>query len=108
MPYQGFWGLCALALILLGHGVYCWVTATKGKKLQGFAKLPKAVLGTLILLCGAGLVGGVVMMLCRAEEAAVHVMGLLVLLSAFGINDRLRRYLPAMIKKEGQEENNHE
>ncbi len=100
MPYQGFWGLCALALILLGHGVYCWVTVTKGKKLQPLPKLPKAILGVLILLCLAGLVGGVVMMFCRVEEAAIHVMGLVVLLSALGLNDRLRHYLPEMIKKE--------
>ena len=108
MPYQGFWGLCALALILLGHSVYCFITTTRDKQLQPLPKRSKTVLGALILLCGAGLVGGVVMMLCCAEEAAVHVMGLLVLLSAFGLNDRLRRYLPAMIKKEEQEENNHE
>ena len=103
MPYQGFWGLCALALILLGHGVYCWVTATKGKELQPLSKLPKAVLGGLMLLCIGGLIGGVVMMLCRMEEAAIHVMGLVVLLSALGLNDRLRRYLPHMIKEENEE-----
>lgn len=107
MPYQGFWGLCALALILLGHGVYCWVTATKGKQLQPLAKGSKAVLGVLMLLCGGGLVGGVVMMLCRVEEAAIHVMGLIVLLSALGLNDRLRRYLPEMMKEE-KEGYNHE
>ena len=100
MPYQGFWGLCALALILLGHSVYCWVTATKGKALQPLPKLPKVVLGGLLLLCGGGLAGGVVMMLWRAEEAAIHAMGLLMLLSALGLNDRVRKYLPNMIKKE--------
>ena len=105
MPYQGFWGLCALALILLGHGVYSWVTATKGKNLQPLSKLPKVVLGALMLLCGGGLVGGVVMMLCRADEAAIHFMGLVVLLSALGLNDRLRKYLPDMIKKENEETN---
>lgn len=104
MPYQGFWGLCALALILLGHGVYCVVTTTRDKKLQSLPKGPKLVLGVLTLLCIGGLVGGVVMMLCRAEEAAVHVMGLVVLLSAFALNDRVRRYLPRMIPKEEQEE----
>ena len=103
MPYQGFWGLCALALILLGHGVYCWVKATKGKQLQSLSKLPKAVLGVLLLLFGGGLVAGVVMMLCRVEEAAIHVMGLVVLLSALGLNDRLRHYLPQMIKEENEE-----
>ena len=107
MPYQGFWGLCALALILRGHSVYCTVTATKGKKLQPLSGTPKLVLGALMLLCFAGLVGGVVMMLCRMEAAAVHVMGLVVLLSALGLNDRLRRYLPHMIKEE-HEETNHE
>lgn len=104
MPYQGFWGLCALALILLGHGVYCVVTATKGKKLQPLSTSAKAIVGVLMLLCIGGLVGGVVMMLCRMEEAAVHVMGLVVLLSAFALNDRVRRYLPRMIPKEEQEE----
>ena len=108
MPYQGFWGLCALALILLGHGAYCAVTATKGKKLQPLPGVAKAVLGVLTLLCAGGLVGGVVMMLCRMEEAAVHVMGLVVLLSAFGLNDRVRHYLPRMIPKEEQEETEDE
>ena len=108
MPYQGFWGLCALALILLGHGVYCFVTTTRDKTLQRLPKGPKAVLGALMLLCLAGLMGGVVMMLCRMEEAAVHVMGLVVLLSAFALNDRLRRYLPRMIQKEEQEETKDE
>ena len=108
MPYQGFWGLCALALILLGHGVYCFVTATKGKELQPLPKLPKVVLGGLMLLCGGGLIGGVVMMLCRMEEAAIHFMGLVVMLSALGLNDRVRHYLPRMIKKEEQEETKDE
>ena len=103
MPYQGFWGLCALALVLLGHGAYCFVTATKGKKLQPLPKSAKAILGVLMLLCAGGLVGGVVMMLCRAEEAAIHVMGLVVLLAALGLNDRVRHYLPRMIKKEIEE-----
>ena len=103
MPYQGFWGLCALALVLLGHGVYCFVTATKGKKLQPLSTSAKAIVGVLMLLCIGGLVGGVVMMLCRAEEAAIHFMGLVVLLAALGLNDRVRRYLPDMIKKENEE-----
>ncbi|MBE6918861.1 MAG: hypothetical protein E7469_04135 [Ruminococcaceae bacterium] len=103
MPYQGFWGLCALALVLLGHSVYCWVTATKGKELQPLPKLPKVVLGGLMLLCIGGLIGGVVMMLCRMEEAAIHFMGLVVMLSALGLNDRLRHYLPRMIKEENEE-----
>ena len=103
MPYQGFWGLCALALVLLGHGVYCFVTATKGKKLQPLSTSAKAIVGVLMLLCAGGLVGGVVMMLCRAEEAAIHVMGLVVLLAALGLNDRVRHYLPRMIKKEIEE-----
>ena len=103
MPYQGFWGMCALALVLLGHGAYCFVTATKGKKLQPLPKSAKAILGVLMLLCAGGLVGGVVMMLCRAEEAAIHVMGLVVLLAALGLNDRVRHYLPRMIKKEIEE-----
>ena len=105
MPYQGFWCLCALALVLLGHGVYCYVTATKGKDLQPLAKLPKAVLAVLMLLCGGSLVGGVVMMLCGAEDAAIHFMGLVVMLSALALNDRLRHYLPRMIKKENEETN---
>ena len=103
MPYQGFWGLCALALVLLGHGVYCYVTATKGKKLQPLPKAAKAIVGVLMLLCIGGLVGGVVMMLCRAEEAAIYFMGLVVLLAALGLNDRVRRYLPDMIKEENEE-----
>lgn len=107
MSYQGFWGLCALTLILLGHSVYCWVTATGEKTLQPLARRPKAVLGGLIVLCGAAFAAGVVMILCRAEEAAVHVMGLAVLLSAFALNDRLRRYLPEYTENE-EEETKHE
>ena len=36
--YTGFWGLCALSLILLGHAVYCVVTTTKEKDLQPLSK----------------------------------------------------------------------
>ena len=103
MPYQGFWGLCALALILLGHGVYCFVTATKGKKLQPLPPIKKVQLGGLLGVCALALGTGVVMMLCRAEDALVHAMGLAVLLSAFALNDKVRRYLPDMIEKENEE-----
>ena len=58
--YTGFWGLCALSLILLGHGVYCMVTATKGKELQPLAVGRKAVLACLMGLCGLALCAGVV------------------------------------------------
>ena len=71
MPYQGFWGLCALALVLLGHGVYCFVTATKGKKLQPLSTSAKAIVGVLMLLCIGGLVGGVVMMLCSLRRRKI-------------------------------------
>ncbi len=108
MPYSGFWGLCALTLVLLGHSVYIWQTAAKGKKLQPLPKRNKLVLGLLWGLCAAAFAGGIVMMLCRMEEAAIHVMGLVVLLSAFAFNDRLRRYLPELIKKEEQEETKDE
>ena len=104
MPYQGFWGLCALALILLGHSVYCWITTTRGKALQPLSQIRKVQLGGLLGVCGLALVSGVVMMLCRAEEEFLHAMGLAVLLSAFGLNDKVRRYLPDMIKEEKEEE----
>ena len=103
MPYQGFWGLCVLALVLLGHGVYCFVTAAKGKDLKPLAVRSKVVLAVLMLLCIGGLAGGVVMMLCRAEEAAIYFMGLVVLLTALGLNGRVRRYLTDMIKEENEE-----
>jgi len=106
MPYQGFWGLCALTLILLGHSVYCMVTTTKGKKLQPLGKKSKAVLGVLLLLCGAALGAGVVLMLCAADEAVVHVMGLALLLAAFALNSQVRRCLPELIKNEEEETNN--
>ena len=108
MPYSGFWGLCALTLVLLGHSVYIWISATKGKELQPLPKQRKLMLGLLWGLCAAAFGGGIVMMLCRMEEAAIHVMGLVVLLSAFAFNDRLRRYLPELIKKEEQEETKDE
>lgn len=100
MPYQGFWGLSALSLILLGHSVYLWVTTTKGKTLQPLGKKPKLVLGALLVLCSAAFIGGIVLQLCAVEEAAVHVAGLALLLIAFALNDRIRRYLPEMIKNE--------
>ena len=106
--YTGFWGLCALSLILLGHAVYCTVTATKGKELQSLATGRKAMLASLMGLCGLALCGGVVLQLLHADAAVVHVMGLAVLLSAFALNGRVRRYLPEMMKKEEQEETNHE
>ena len=108
MPYQGFWGLCALALVLLGHAVYCVVTTTGGKELQSLTKSKKVQLGVLLGVCGLTLGAGVVMQLMAADEAMVHVMGLAVLLAAFGLNDRVRKFLPDMIKKEEQEETNNE
>ena len=106
--YTGFWGLCALSLILLGHGVYCMVTATKGKELQPLAAGRKAVLACLMGLCALALCAGVVLQLLHADAAVVHVMGLAVLLSAFALNGQMRKYLPEMMKKEEQEETNHE
>ena len=107
MPYQGFWGLCALTLILLGHSVYCVVTTTKGKKLQPLGKKSKAVVSVWLLLCGAALGAGVILQLCAADEAVVHVMGLALLLSAFVLNSQVRRRLPELIKN-NEEETNHE
>lgn len=106
--YTGFWGLCALSLILLGHAVYCVVTATKGKELQPLAKGRKAMLACWMGLCGLALGAGVVMQLLLADAAMVHVMGLVVLLSAFALNGQVRKCLPDMIKKEEQEETSDE
>ena len=106
--YTGFWGLCALSLILLGHAVYCVVTTTKGKNLQSMDKGRKAVLACWMGLCGLALCGGVVLQLLQADAAVVHVMGLAVLLTAFALNGRVRKYLHEMMKKEEQEETNHE
>ena len=100
MMNQGFWGLAALTLVLLAHSVYLWYTTTKGKKLQPLAKGKKLVVGMLLCLCGGALVAGIVLMLLAVEEAAVHVAGLVMLLAGFGLNDRVRRYLPDMIRKE--------
>ena len=100
MPYQGFWGLAALSLVLLGHAVYCMVTATKGKKLRPLPKRQRLLLSFSMVVCGAALGGGVVMMLCRADEAVIYVMGLVLLLSSFWLNSRVRRCLPEMIEEE--------
>ena len=100
MPYQGFWGLAALSLVLLGHAVYCWVTATKGKELQPPDKKAKVLLGVLLGLCGAALGAGVVLQLLGMDEVIVHVMGLVLLLSAFALNGQVRRVIPTMIKNE--------
>ena len=108
MSYQGFWGLCALALVLLGHAVYCVVTTTKARELQNLAKSKKMQLGVLLGVWGLALGVGAVMQLMAADEAMVHVMGLAVLLLAFALNDRVRKFLPEMMKKEEQEETNHE
>ena len=82
MTYQGFWGLSALTLVLLAHCVYLWFTATKEKELAPLPRTVKICLGVLLLLCAAAFVTGIVLMLCRVDEAAVHVAGLATLLLA--------------------------
>ena len=100
MMNKGFWGLAALTLVLLAHSVYLWQTTTRGRTLQPLSKGRKLVAGGLLLLCGAALAAGIVLMLLAVDEAAVHVAGLVMLLAGLGLNDRVRRYLPDMIEKE--------
>ena len=106
--YTGFWGLAALSLILLGHGVFCWIKETKGKELipiPGKIKLFFAVLGIIV---AAAFAAGVVCIVCKTDSTVPYVLGLLMLLVSFSCNGQLRRFIPYFIKKEEQEETNHE
>ena len=87
----GFWGLCALAAILWGHGVYKWKETAKQSEAAEIKKAHKVLLAVIAVLTAAALVAGIVLMQCDVEEAAAHVMGLATLCLAFGANSVLRR-----------------
>ena len=89
--YNGFWGFCALAAILWGHGVFLWSRARKQAHDTDVKTGKKILLVLIAVLSAAALVAGIVMMLLAAEGAAVHVMGLAVLCLAFWANHVLRR-----------------
>lgn len=103
MTYQGFWGLLALTLVLLAHCAYLWFTETRGKELASPPKKVKVCLGAMLLLCVAVFVAGVVLILCQADEAVVHVAGLGMLLLGFCFNSQMRRFISYFIKEEQEE-----
>ena len=108
MGYQGFWGMTVLTLILLGHGVYVWRKESKDRELVEVPSRVKVFFGVLGGLCAAGFVCGVVMVLCRVAGEVVHVAGLAMLGMAFVLNNQVRKFAPLLVKKEEQEEENHE
>jgi len=106
--YTGFWGLTALSLILVGHGIYTWVKETKGKKCRAVPGKVKVFLGVIGGVVAAAFVAGVIAILCRADTTVPYVLGLLMMLMSFSFNNQLRRFIPYFINNEGQEETNHE
>ena len=49
MGYEGFWGMTALALILLGHGLFVVRKETKGKELVEIPSNVKKFFGALLI-----------------------------------------------------------
>ncbi len=90
--YQSFLGLAALSLLPLLHGVYLWKqNGYQWAELTSFRKM------SLVLECGGyllALAGGVIFWAIRFEVAAVHAMGLVMLLGAMKINGDIRRINP--------------
>lgn len=108
MTYQGFWGMAAMALILLGHGLFVLRKETKGKELIEIPAKVKKFFGVLGALCAAGFVAGVAMVLCDVAAETVHVAGLVMLGMGFVLNNQVRKFAPLLVKKEEQEEEIHE
>lgn len=104
MGYEGFWGMTALALILLGHGLFVVRKETKGKELVEIPSNVKKFFGALGGLCLAAFIAGVVMILCNVETETVHVAGVIMLALGLALNNQLRKFAPLLAKKEEQEE----
>ena len=108
MGYQGFWGMLALTLILVGHGLFVLRKETKGKELIEIPAKVKKFFGVLGALCAASFAAGVVMILCDVDAEKVHVAGLVTLGMGFVVNNQVRKFAPLLVKKEEQEEEIHE
>ncbi len=108
MGYQGFWGMTALTLILLGHCAYVWRKETKDRELIEVPSKVKVLFGVPGGLCAAGFVCGVMMLLCSVAGEVVHVVGLAMLGMAFVLNHQVCKFAPLLVKKEEQEVEDHE
>ncbi len=87
--YTGFLGLAALSLLPLLHGAYLWKqNGWQWAELTGFRKMSLVLEGIGYLLA---LVTGIVFWAIRYEVAAVHVMGLVMLVVSMLINSGVRR-----------------
>lgn len=87
--YTAFLGLTALSLLPLLHGAYLWKrNGRQWAELTGFRKVSLVLEGIVYLLA---LAGGIVFWAIRYEAAAVHMMGLVMLLDAMMINGDIRR-----------------
>lgn len=94
MSYSSFWGFCALAVLLLAHGIYMLPEGRRKAALTALRKKDRRLWMTLsvtVLLCAGVFIAGIVMMLLQVEAPAIHGMGLIVLLIAFALNGLLRR-----------------
>ena len=108
MGYEGFWGMTALALILIGHGVFMVRKETKGKEMIEIPSKVKTFFVVLGVLCIAAFAAGVGLILGGVEAEKVHVAGLIMLGMGFVVNTQLRKFAPLLVKKEEQEEENDE
>ena len=108
MGYEGFWGMTALALILVGHGLFMLKKEIQGKELVEIPSKVKTFFIVLGILWLAAFVAGVGMILGDMEAEKVHVAGLIMLGMGFVLNTQLRKFAPLLVKKEEQEEETDE
>ena len=108
MGYEGFWGMTALALILVGHGLFMLKKEIQGEELVEIPSKVKSFFALLGILWLAAFAAGVGMILGNVEAEKVHVAGLVMLGMGFVLNTQLRKFAPLMVKKEEQEEENDE
>ena len=108
MGYEGFWGMTALALILVGHGLFMLKKEIQGKELIEIPSKVKTFFALLGILWLAAFVVGVGLLLGGVEAEKVHVAGLVMLGLGFVLNTQLRKFAPLLVKKEEQEEETDE
>ena len=86
--YTGFLGLAGLSLLLWGHCVWLW--NENERQLPSLTTAQKVFLALAAAVCVLALLAGVVLWVIRFDPAAVHVMGLAVLLSSLWFNAQVR------------------
>ena len=84
--YKGFFGMAALSLLPLAHGVYRLRKIEKKLSRGG-----KAFLIALAALYGCAVASGAVVAIIGAEPAASHAMGLIALVLALWFDYRCKR-----------------